>query len=213
MEQQTETNPEPVNVDISKFIIENFEFTNYELLRRFDDVSYNPSYRSLYDSYKLPFYNNKAQNFDTDLLSVNTSFEGFDYQNMLPTFQDMNLDLNANYTYLDYNDDGSINYDTSLYYAYYCFPDTITDWTPTEQPKYGNLYVTNDPQYSVCNSKTGNNYPGYASAIFTLPFSTLKKKRVQKTPEVYGTILCNEKTEKPITYNFTITFPKTIPSE
>lgn len=36
------------------------------------DVYNNRSYRSLYDSYNLSFYNNKAQNFDTDLLSIKT---------------------------------------------------------------------------------------------------------------------------------------------
>jgi hypothetical protein len=213
MEQQTETNQEPVNVDISKFIIENFEFSNYELLRRFDDVSYNPSYRSLYDSYKLPFYNNKAQNFDTDLLSVNTSFEGFDYENMTPTFQELNIELHANNTYLDYNDDGSINYETSLYYGYYCFPNNIVDWTPTEEPKYGSLYVTDNPQFYACTMRTSEGYPGYASVVFILHFCDLKKKRVRKTPEVYGTVICNQNIQTPITYNFTITFPKKLPSK
>ena len=121
------------------------------------------------------------------------------------------IELNANYTYYDYNDDGSINYDTSLYYAYYCFPDSITDWSATEQPKYGSLYVTNSPQLPLCDSKTGDGYPGYASAIFKITFNELEKKRVRKTPEVYGTVICNQKTNTPITYNFTILYPKTIP--
>ena len=161
-------------------------------LRRFDYVSYCPSYQSLYDSYKVSFYNNKAQNFDT---------------------LDMNIKLDADNIYYDYNDDGSVNYDTSLYYGYYCFPNFITDWMPTEQPIFGSLYVTNNPQLPLCNSKTGEGYPGYASAIFKINFNELDKKHVRKTQKVDGTIICNQKTNTPITYNFTITYPKTIPSK
>ncbi len=46
------------------------------MLKTSDVVYNNRSYRSLYDSYNLSFYNNKAQNFDTDLLSIKT-LEGF----------------------------------------------------------------------------------------------------------------------------------------
>ena len=170
---------------------------------RYANISYSPSYQSLYDSYRVSFYNNKAQNFDT--------LEGLDSEDIVSFSTDMNIKLEADNIYYDYNDDGSVNYDTSLYYGYYCFPNFITDWMPTEQPKHGSLYVTNNPQLPLCNLKTGEGYPGYASAIFKINFNELEKKHVRKTQKVYGTIICNQKTNTPITYNFTMTYPKTIP--
>lgn len=61
---------EPVNVDISKFVKENFTYGNYEMLEKLDKIEKNTKYRTLHDAYWTQFYNAKAENFDTDMLSM-----------------------------------------------------------------------------------------------------------------------------------------------
>jgi hypothetical protein len=116
-------------------------------------------HRSEYDTYYTNYYDNKAENYDTNTQKLEfTNSNRSHLENF--TFLENNLqittiNMNAVNKQIYYNDDGTIDTTNSCYFDYYCLNDTIETWKIPEngRPSVGSLYVTNDPQLPACQKK------------------------------------------------------------
>lgn len=180
-------------------------------------------HRSEYDTYYTNYYDNKAENYDTNTQKLEFTNSNRSYLENF-TFLENNLqittiNMNAVNKQIYYNDDGTIDTTNSCYFDYYCLNDTIETWKIPEngRPSVGSLYVTNDPQLPACQKKKGREYPGFATVIFKITFDDLQKQQVIDTPQpVHGLVLCNNKIisidTQPTIYKFNIKFPTKISS-
>jgi hypothetical protein len=180
-------------------------------------------HRSEYDTYYTNYYDNKAENYDTNTQKLEfTNSNRSHLENF--TFLENNLqittiNMNAVNKQIYYNDDGTIDTTNSCYFDYYCLNNTIETWKIPEngRPSVGSLYVTNDPQLPACQKKKGREYPGFATVIFKITFDDLQKQQIIDTPQpVHGLVLCNNKIistdTQPTIYKFNINFPTKISS-
>jgi hypothetical protein len=191
----------PVNVDITNFIKENFEYENFPFMRQ-EDLEY----RTLFDSYWTTFYNEKAKNFQTNLHTMEFFHSHPELQKVYGNqFEEKNVNLNATEVYKTYKDDGSLDMANSYYFDYYCLPDAITKWKilPKRKPRFGSLYVTSDLE------KIKNGCSNNATVIFKIPFEELQYRKVKRSQPISGSIQCDGNSTT-IMYHFTIRYATNI---